>query len=352
MSGRANANIYLRGKTYWGRVQIASREHRSSLRTTDAREARRRLRQWKTELEREAVTGDSDQLFEEAVIRWITEVLATSVKPQTMRRYTISIRSLESTFKGVRVRDITTRLISNFVSGRSGSVTNATIRRDLTALSRLLSACVAWGWITSNPALSFDRTIIRERRDPITPPCPVSVARVKAACPSGMAAILDLLEQTGMRENEAVSLMADNVDHERQQIRLLRTKTSRPRTIAWVTPGGNATALLEQASCAGFLFPSRDGNPYRNAASNYGQVMRRVAAQCEAANIPFTRFRIHDLRHAFAIRWLKAGGDIYRLSRHLGHTSVKTTEIYLSALTADELDHMLHVGTKVGTEPP
>ncbi|WP_234448272.1 hypothetical protein [Komagataeibacter oboediens] len=43
---------------------------------------------------------------------------------------------------------------------------------------------------------------------------------------------------------------------------------------------------------------------------------------------------------------------MYRLSRHLGHTSVKTTEIYLSALTADELDHVLHVGTKVGTEAP
>ena len=326
MSGRANANIYLRGKTYWGRVKIASREHRSSLRTTDAREARRRLRQWKTELEREAVTGDSDQLFEEAVIRWITEVLATSVKPQTMRRYTISIRSLEGTFKGIRVRDITTRLISSFISARSGNVTNATIRRDLTALSRLLSACVAWGWITINPALSFDRTIIRERRDPITQPCPDSVARVKAACPPGMAAILDLLEQTGMRENEAVSLTADNVDHERQQIRLLRTKTSRPRTIAWVTPGGNATALLEQASLTGFLFPNRDGQPYRNAASNYGQVMRRVAAQCAAEGIPFTRFRIHDLRHAFAIRWLKVGGDIYRLSRHLGLSLIHISE--------------------------
>ncbi|GBQ63188.1 tyrosine-type recombinase/integrase [Komagataeibacter swingsii] len=110
--------------------------------------------------------------------------------------------------------------------------------------------------------------------------------------------------------------------------------------------------MLEQAPCTGFLFPNRDGNPYRNAASNYGQIMRRVAARCEATGIPFARFRIHDFRHAFAIRWLKAGGDIYRLSRHLGHTSVKTTEIYLSALTADELDHMLHVGTKVGTAPP
>ncbi|WP_228391500.1 tyrosine-type recombinase/integrase [Komagataeibacter medellinensis] len=104
---------------------------------------------------------------------------------------------------------------------------------------------------------------------------------------------------------------------------------------------------MEQAPRTGFLFLNLGGNPYRNAASNYGQIMRRVAARCEAVGIPFARFRIHDLRHAFAIRWLKVGEDIYRLSRHLGHTSVKTTESYLSALTADELDHVLHVGTEV-----
>lgn len=53
-----------------------------------------------------------------------------------------------------------------------------------------------------------------------------------------------------------------------------------------------------------------------------------------------------------AIRWFKAGGDIYRLNRHRGHISVKTTEIYLFVLTADELDPVLHVGTKAGTEAP
>ncbi|MCR9071398.1 MAG: site-specific integrase, partial [Alphaproteobacteria bacterium] len=42
-----------------------------------------------------------------------------------------------------------------------------------------------------------------------------------------------------------------------------------------------------------------------------------------------TSFRCHDLRHEFAIRELESGRDIYDLSRHLGHSSVKTTELYL-----------------------
>jgi integrase len=40
-------------------------------------------------------------------------------------------------------------------------------------------------------------------------------------------------------------------------------------------------------------------------------------------------FRIHDLRHAYAIAEIRADRDIYDLSHHLGHSSVKVTEIYL-----------------------
>jgi site-specific recombinase XerD len=37
-----------------------------------------------------------------------------------------------------------------------------------------------------------------------------------------------LLNQTGMRENEAVTLTASDVNRERKQIMLVRTKTNRP----------------------------------------------------------------------------------------------------------------------------
>lgn len=45
--------------------------------------------------------------------------------------------------------------------------------------------------------------------------------------------------------------------------------------------------------------------------------------------------------HAFAVRWLKADGNIYRLSRHLGHSSVKVTEQnYLGYLTVEEQERV------------
>lgn len=50
-----------------------------------------------------------------------------------------------------------------------------------------------------------------------------------------------------------------------------------PRMIAWITPGGNATTLLEHALRGALLFPKRDGTAYRNAAPNCRQIMRRAA---------------------------------------------------------------------------
>jgi integrase/recombinase XerD len=49
------------------------------------------------------------------------------------------------------------------------------------------------------------------------------------------------------------------------------------------------------------------------------------------------RFSPHTLRHTFAVSYLRNGGNLYYLSRMLGHSSVKTTETYLKSVNVDEL---------------
>ena len=327
MPAKLPPHCYWRKDTIWGRVVIAAREYRRSLRTDDPREAARRIKAWQTKLERQQFGDIEAPGFKEAVLRWAKEVLPGSVKPAVAKRYLVSIRQMVDHFGELRVTEIDATSISNYISSRSGAATNATIRRDLTALSRLLSSCVAWGWLQSNPARLFDRSIIRERRDPISPPADDDVEKLIAASPPGVASILRLLEQSGMREMEAVTLAGAEVRD--RQIRLIRTKTNRPRTLDWRTPGGDAGIVLD-ATVPPFL--NAYGRPYRNFASNVNQITRRLMAEDPA----FKPFRVHDLRHRFAIRWLRNGGDIYRLSLHLGHSSIRVTENYLGHLTARE----------------
>lgn len=333
--------LYKRGQVYWGRVRLNGREHRDTLRTGDLREAKRRLKAWRLKLEREEVAGAKSPSWEEAVIKWVEEVLPQAVKPAVARRYMTSIKPLENTFRGLPIGAINAGTIAEFVSSRQGAVKNATIRRDLTALSRLLAACQSWGWIETNPVRMYDRSVVlRERREPIKPPLPRDVESFLASAPEPMAKVLRLLYQTGMREDEAVQLERSDVDWNRRKITLTETKTSRPRTLDWNTPGGDASGPLADAADGETLFPTRDGVAYGNFASAFGAVMRRVVALQQKQKKPFRRFRVHDLRHGFAIRWLQSGGDIYTLSRHLGHTSVKTTEIYLGFLSAREFTQM------------
>jgi integrase/recombinase XerD len=329
MSAKLPPHCYWRKDTIWGRVIIAGSEHRRSLRTADAKEAARRVKAWQTKLERHQFGDVEAPGFKEAVLRWAKEVLPGSVKPAVAKRYLVSIRQMADHFGELRVTEIDAASISSYISSRSGVATNATIRRDLTALSRLLSSCMAWGWLQSNQARLFDRSIIRERRDPISPPADADVEKLIAASPPGVASILRLLEQTGMREMEAVTLSASDIDRSSKQIRLIRTKTNRPRTLDWRTPGGDAGIVLDVIVPP---FLNAYGRPYRNFASNVNQITRRLMAE----DPTFKPFRVHDLRHRFAIRWLRNGGDIYRLSLHLGHSSVRVTENYLGHLTARE----------------
>ena len=39
-------------------------------------------------------------------------------------------------------------------------------------------------------------------------------------------------------------------------------------------------------------------------------------------------FRVHDLRHTFASRYMMNGGDRYELAKILGHSNIKMTERY------------------------
>ena len=48
-----------------------------------------------------------------------------------------------------------------------------------------------------------------------------------------------------------------------------------------------------------------------------------------------TRLRFHDLRHTFASHWVLDGGDIFRLSRVLGHSSVVITQKFYAHLAPE-----------------
>lgn len=331
--------IYWRNGIAYGRVYYQGGEYRKSLNTRDPEAARRAYKLW-----RDTFTPEGRLTFTDAVKHW--EDLnrrETMVKPSTMKRYRLAMRTLSAEFADTRLADIDTKAIGRWVKMRKkGEVvldgkrlrpaTNATIRRDLTALATAFRACIAVGAYHENPVLAWDRAVIPERRQPFYVPTVAQIELMASAAPRGLAALIRFAAYIGCRQAEAAELHWRNVRLERGEVRFMHTKAGRARVVALRSPGGDAGGAVRavpQHLSTPWVFWHTLGVPYKNVSQSWRELYQQVAEGEAKAGRALPYFNFHKLRHAFAIRWLESGGDIYDLSRHLGHTSVKTTEIYL-----------------------
>jgi integrase/recombinase XerD len=66
---------------------------------------------------------------------------------------------------------------------------------------------------------------------------------------------------------------------------------------------------------------------YRNAARDFKKMKLKVGLPRELG--------FHQLRHSFATGYLRNGGDVVRLSKQLGHSSVSVTMRYVHLVTDD-----------------
>lgn len=327
-------NLYQRGDVWYARVQVRGREIRRSLRTVSKPEAKRRLAKVLREAEHFKFYGENRHTWKEATVEWGKEA-AGHIKLSTLNRYRVSLGQLRGYLDTLYVDEITRKTISQIA--RRAGVTNATRRRDLTAVSAVLRWCAAHGWREDNPAKEWDRSVIRERRDPIVLPADHDIAAVVAVAPGNFARMISWAQYTGMREEECGSLERTQVNERRKAADLTRTKTNRPRSVPLDDRAiGTYAGTVARLGCP-WVFWHEPGERYLNIASRFVEIVKRAIRKAEAQKCqPPRRFRFHDLRHWFAVDYLRRGGSIYNLQKILGHASIKTTEIYLDYLTPDE----------------
>ena len=80
-------------------------------------------------------------------------------------------------------------------------MTNATIKRDLGALSSVMNFAIDQGWVEANPVLPRLQRL-KERRDPITLPTPADVAKMVSRAPGQLSTMILAARATGCRQEE------------------------------------------------------------------------------------------------------------------------------------------------------
>lgn len=325
-------NLYQRGETWWLRAEIGGVKYRESLRTGDVKRARKLRDQRLDAIKADVHHGEARRSWHEAVTAWIRHAKGT-ISSNTLKRYAVSLKQVESLLAAHSISSIDGKAIGSLMEARRTSgATHATLNRDLTAVSAVLTFAEAMGWREGNPTLS-KRRLNRERRDPIYLPTDESIRMVMDACTLEFRAMMLAARLTGLRQAELASLgWAHLSSWDHSQLSIVG-KGNKRRTVALSAEATNFFRDIYERPFAysEFIFCKKDGTPFTKPSQDFAHFRRKVER-----SPGFKRFRFHDLRHLFAVEALRGGMGIYALSKHMGHSSVTVTEIYLSFLTGDE----------------
>lgn len=245
------------------------------------------------------------------------------------------------------VSDITAPLLRRYVASvreriapRTGlPLTGVSVFNYANALRTFLNFCEREGWL--------DEKVVRRLEMPRKEKKVLQVLSIEQirllfrACdasttPERDRALLGVLLETGVRVAELCKLRLDDVHFEQDTAWLkVQGKGRREREVPL---GRTARRALHRYIHSTRRAPST--LPYallgkRGQLTQAGVDKMLYALRDAAGAHRFVGVQVsaHTMRRTFATRFLEAGGDIYHLSRLLGHSSVSTTELYVAAYT-------------------
>ncbi|MDR4507878.1 MAG: tyrosine-type recombinase/integrase [Candidatus Brocadiaceae bacterium] len=245
---------------------------------------------------------------------------------KTQKSYASYLKNLKSFFGNKTLSEITSSEISAYkVSRYDTGRKPATINRELAMLSKAFNLAVKeWEWVRENPVSKIPKE--REENGRERWLTFGEEKKLLGQCPPWLHDIVVLDLHTGLRQDELLSLTWDKVNLPGKRITIEKTqntKKSKTRTI----PLSNAAleVLIKQN---GKKMPGNDLVFFSIAGKKVSaDSLRRVFGKSlEKAQIE--NFTFHDLRHTFATRLAQKGVDIYKISKLLGHASLRMTLRY------------------------
>jgi site-specific recombinase XerD len=154
-------------------------------------------------------------------------------------------------------------------------------------------------------------------------------------------AILAMLLDTGMRAQELCGLTLDRlmftpdeaycvVNGKGRKQREVGLGSRARRLVHRYVHTHRRTFIVNKEEAGVFI--GRGGQPL--TPEGLDRLLYRLRDRAGREQFAGVRVSAHTFRHTYATRYLEQGGDIYHLSRLMGHTSVVVTEGYLKAVEA------------------
>ncbi len=224
-----------------------------------------------------------------------------------------SLRLFRAAIGDRALGSITYQDAQDFAVRRLAEVKPASVNVEVRHLKAAFTQAIKWGHLKDNPLKGVQQIRIKNQNFPkfLTRE---EVRKLLAAIPAGR--YRDLIRfylYTGCRRDEALNLSWDDIDLDRAVVHFTRTKS------------GSSRAVPLNAEILEFLREmDRTERPFPFLKWFVSHKLKGYMATAGLDPV----LHLHSLRHTFASHQVMAGTDLTTVSRLLGHSSTRVTEIY------------------------
>lgn len=201
--------------------------------------------------------------------------------------------------------------------------TPKSVSRKLNAVKTFFRWMIDQNLITSDPSATVAHPKIESSLPKFLSQLEYRALRDVVRTDVRIAAIVELILQTGLRISEVAGLKTENIKEDSLIIDAYATQPQRSIPLNKPAKDILETYLkIRPKADSPYLFISKNGKPLavRNIRASIARYMQR-------AELP--TYSVNDLRTTFMVENLKNGVDIVLLSQVSGHKRLSTTERYL-----------------------
>jgi len=239
---------------------------------------------------------------------------------RTIRIYSDHIRKFLESWKDNDVKDLSAEDLSSFVHT---TLTETNYSRSYQ--NQMINAIKLYYRVIQNR--NFDRLDLprpkKEKKLPIIFSRDEIISIIRSTINLKHKTVITLIYATGIRLGEVVNILVRDIDFQRKLIHIRAGKGKKDRIVP--LPEILVKQLrvyLDQYIPNEYLFGGWKNQQYstRSVQKVLKQALVRAGIQKNAS--------VHSLRHTFATHALEDGIDIRLIQEILGHSNIKTTEIY------------------------
>lgn len=327
------ASLYKRNGVWYIKWHDGARWHYRSLRTRNERQALAEKRALEAALttKARAKRGPHDLTWADLRTR-ILEWAPGHWRPRNIDSRERSLRYFAEFCPVARIRDTTTEHIEEFkrarLSGKDGrdGIGARAVNESLTALQACVQRAIRQGWyVGRNPFVGIERMPEQRKQyrwlDRAQIDALLTAARVHGR---DMECFVALCVFAGLRKGEALAARWEWVDWQSNLLHVAQehgwqSKTGEDRTLPLKS---ELRAILKayRANFGWVVAPDCEPGVYEYRTD----IRKAFAAVVKAAELDWVT--PHVLRHTFASQLVSAGVSIFKVSRWMGHASVRTTE--------------------------